>query len=142
VLDAFLLLGLDVMQSLEQKMVGHEMLARVPTIKSKGRKWKVWVVDETDVTITVRVRPLRVMKPVEFTFPFRNEFRSFDDLAAEAIDRYLEAQASSKRSSPPLHLRRPWHSTNGANYAGSPEFVSFVPSVQVRGLDRANQTGS
>jgi hypothetical protein len=93
------------------------MSAKNPTIICKSRKWKVWVVDETDVTITVRVRPLRVMKPVEFTFPFRDEFRSFDDLAAEAVDRFLEAQLSSKRSPPPP-LRRPWHSTNGANYAG------------------------
>ncbi|HXN17660.1 MAG TPA: hypothetical protein VN875_04955 [Candidatus Binatus sp.] len=66
------------------------MLANIPTINRKGRKWKVWVVDETDVTITVRVRPLRVMKPLEFTFPFRDDFRSFNGLAAEAIDRYLE----------------------------------------------------
>ena len=96
------------------------MLAKSPTIKCRGRKWKVWVVDETDVTITVRVRPLRVMSMAEFTFPFRNEFRCFGDLAAEAIDRYLETQTSSKRSPPPLHLRRPWHSTNRANYAGEP----------------------
>jgi hypothetical protein len=61
------------------------MLAKSPTIKCRGRKWKVWVADETDVTITVRVRPLRVMNTAEFTFPFRNEFRCFDDLAAEAI---------------------------------------------------------
>jgi hypothetical protein len=79
----------------------------------------VWVVDETEVTITVRVRPLRIMKPVEFTFPFRNEFRSPDDLGAEAINRFLEAQLSSKRC-PLAPLRRPWHSTNGANYAGEP----------------------
>ncbi len=90
--------------------IGREMLAISPTIKRKGRKWKVWVVDETDVTITVRVRPLRVMSPAEFTFPFRNEFRCFDDLAAEAIDRYLEAQASSKRPPPPLRLHRLWRS--------------------------------
>lgn len=50
------------------------MLAKSPTINRKGRKWKVWVVDETDVTITVRVRPLRVMTPIEFTFPFRDDF--------------------------------------------------------------------
>jgi hypothetical protein len=93
------------------------MLAKNPTIKCKGRKWKVWVVDETDVTITVRVRPLRVMNPVEFTFPFRDEFRSFDSLAAEAVDRYLEALASSKRCPPPLPPRSPWHSRGWANYS-------------------------
>jgi len=71
------------------------MLANSPTIKCKGRKWKVWIVDETDVTITVRVRPLRVTNPVEFTFPFRDEFRSFGSLAAEAIDRYLAALPAS-----------------------------------------------
>jgi len=67
------------------------MSAHNPTVKYRDRKWKVWVVDETDVTITVRVRPLRVMKPMDFTFPFRNEFGSFDNLAAEAIDRYRDA---------------------------------------------------
>ena len=72
------------------------MSAHNPTIECRGRKWKVWIVDETDVTITVRVRPLRVMNPVEFTFPFRPEFDSFDRLAAEAIDRYLGAQSSSR----------------------------------------------
>jgi hypothetical protein len=66
------------------------MLANIPRINRKGRKWKVWVVDETDATITVRVRRLRVMKPLEFTFPFRDDFRYFNGLAAEAIDRYLE----------------------------------------------------
>ena len=80
---------------MEQNKVGHEMLANSPTIKCKGRKWKVWIVDETDVTITVRVRPLRVTNPVEFTFPFRDEFRSFGSLAAEAIDRYLGALPAS-----------------------------------------------
>jgi hypothetical protein len=65
------------------------MLAKIPTIERKGRKWKVWVIDETDVTITVRVRPLRVMKPAEFTLPFRTEFNSFTTLATEAVDRYL-----------------------------------------------------
>jgi hypothetical protein len=54
----------------------------------------VWVVDETDVTITVRVQPLLIMNPVEFTFPFRSEFNSFGNLAAEAIDRYLQTQTS------------------------------------------------
>lgn len=67
------------------------MSANSPTIERKGRKWKVWIVDETDVTITVRVRPLRVMDSAEFTFPFRDEFRVFDKLAVEAIDRYLGA---------------------------------------------------
>jgi hypothetical protein len=62
------------------------MSARIPTIEHSGRKWKVWVIDETDVTITVRVRPLRKMNPVEFTFPFRSEFNSFNRLAAEAVD--------------------------------------------------------
>ena len=100
--------------------LGHEMLANNPTIKCKGRKWKVWVVDETDVTITVRVRPLRVMNPLEFTFPFRHEFRSFDGLAAEAVDRYLEAQESAKRRPPPLPPRGPWHSTHWPNYSGEP----------------------
>lgn len=65
------------------------MPANTPTIKCRGRKWKVWIVDETDVTITVRVRPLRVMDVAEFTFPFRDEFRAFGSLAAEAVDRYL-----------------------------------------------------
>ena len=65
------------------------MLAKIPTIERKGRKWKVWVIDETDVTITVRIRPLRVMEPAEFTFPFRTEFKTFGNLAAEAVDRYL-----------------------------------------------------
>jgi hypothetical protein len=65
------------------------MSARIPTIEHSGRKWKVWVIDETDVTITVRVRPLRKMNPVEFTFPFRSEFNSFNRLAAEAVDQYL-----------------------------------------------------
>ena len=55
----------------------------------------VWVVDETDVTITVRVQPLKVMTPVEFTFPFRREFNSFGNLKAEALNRYLRTQASS-----------------------------------------------
>jgi hypothetical protein len=66
------------------------MLAKKPTINRNGRRWKVWFVDETDVIITVGVRPPRVMKPAEFTFPFRDDFRSFNGLAAEAIDRYLE----------------------------------------------------
>jgi len=65
------------------------MSANTPTIECRGRKWKVWVIDETDVTITVRVRPLRVMDTAEFTFPFRDEFRVFDCLVAEAVDRYL-----------------------------------------------------
>jgi hypothetical protein len=65
------------------------MSANNPTIEREGRKWKVWIVDETDVTITVRVRPLRVMESEEFTFPFRDEFRAFDKLALAAIDRYL-----------------------------------------------------
>jgi len=65
------------------------MPASSPTIEYKGRKWKVWVVDETDVTITVRVRPLRVTESVDFTLPFCDEFRAFDSLAAEAIERYL-----------------------------------------------------
>lgn len=67
------------------------MSANSATIERKGRKWKVWIVDETDVTITVRVRPLRVIDSAEFTFPFRDEFRVFDKLAVEAIDRYLGA---------------------------------------------------
>lgn len=65
------------------------MSAAIPTIERRGRKWKVWVIDETDVTISVRVRPLRVMESAEFTFPFRDEFRDFHKLAAEAVDRYL-----------------------------------------------------
>ena len=81
------------------------MSAISPTIKCKGRKWKVWVVDETDVTITVRVRPLRVMSPAEFTFPFRGEFKSFRRLAAEAIARYVEMPASPPRN----HPQRQWH---------------------------------
>jgi hypothetical protein len=96
------------------------MSAKNPTIKCKGRKWKVWVVDETDVTITVRVYPLTAMKPVEFTFPFRNEFRAFDSLAAEAIDRYLEAQAPAKRCAPPLPVRSPWQSRGWPNYSQEP----------------------
>jgi hypothetical protein len=60
------------------------MSRNIPTTKCRGRNWKVWVVDETDVTITVRVRPLRVLKPIEFTVPFRDEFMSFDNLVAEA----------------------------------------------------------
>lgn len=65
------------------------MAAKIPTIEIRGRKWKVWIVDETDVTVTVRVRPLRIMDPAEFTLPFRAEFNDFDNLAAEAVDRYL-----------------------------------------------------
>jgi hypothetical protein len=67
-----------------------EMAARIPTIERKGQKWKVWIVDETDSTITVRVRPLRSKDCLEITLPFRSEFNAFDALAAEAIDRYLE----------------------------------------------------
>ena len=71
------------------------MSGAIPTIECRGRKWKVWVIDETDVTITVRVRPLRVMESAEFTFPIRDEFSVFDTLAAEAVDRYLgRAQAA------------------------------------------------
>lgn len=70
-------------------VASSQMAVKIPTVERKGRKWKVWVVDESDVTISVRVRPLRVKQPVEFTFPFREEFRSFDTLAGEAIDRYL-----------------------------------------------------
>jgi len=78
------------------------------TVESRGRKWKVWVVDETDVTITVRVRPLRIMTPVEFTFPFRDEFNSFGSLAAEAVDRYLELGFSSRVDTTLLSIpRRP-----------------------------------
>jgi hypothetical protein len=65
------------------------MSARIPTIEHRGRKWKVWIVDETDVTITVRVRPLRVTKPAEFTLPFRSEFNSFSNVVTEAVGRYL-----------------------------------------------------
>jgi hypothetical protein len=65
-----------------------------PTIERRGRKWKVWIVDETDVTVTVRVRPLRVKDSAEFTFPFRNEFNSFSNVAAEAVDRYLSVASS------------------------------------------------
>lgn len=65
------------------------MAASIPTIELKGRKWKVWIVDETDVTITVRVRPLRSLTAAEFTLPFRAEFNVFHNLAAEAVDRYL-----------------------------------------------------
>jgi hypothetical protein len=86
-LDAFSFFGLD---SIIFEWNNSTMLTNKRTIESRGRKWKVWVVDETDVTITVRVRPLRVMTPVEFTFPFRDEFNSFGTLAAEAVDRYLE----------------------------------------------------
>ena len=67
------------------------MLAKIPTIERKGRKWKVWVIDETDVTITVRIRPLRVMQPAEFTFPFRSEFDSFSNVVTEAVGRYLHS---------------------------------------------------
>ena len=73
--------------------MGSKALRNSPTINCKGRNWKISVVDENDVTITVRVRPLRVMKSIEFTVPFRSEFRSFDNLAAEAVERYWEAQA-------------------------------------------------
>jgi hypothetical protein len=67
-----------------------------PTVTYRRRKWKVSIVDETDVTITVRVRPLRVMNPVQFTFPFRSEFNSFHNLATEAVDRYLSTTPISK----------------------------------------------
>jgi hypothetical protein len=88
VLDPLLLLRLDfIIHGTEQI---SNMQKNERTIELKGRKWKVWVVGETDVTITVRVRPLRIMAPAEFTFPFRNEFNSFGSLAAEAVDRYLE----------------------------------------------------
>jgi hypothetical protein len=80
---------------MERPSGGFIMTPKVPTVESKGRKWKVWVVDETDVTITVRVRPLRVLNSVEFTMPFRNEFKYFGNLATEAIDRYLETLASA-----------------------------------------------
>jgi hypothetical protein len=73
------------------------MRLKIPTINSKGRKWKVWVVDETDVTITVRVRPLRVLNSAEFTFPFRQGYKSFGNLAAEAIARYVASQPSTSR---------------------------------------------
>lgn len=73
------------------------MLAKIPTIDLKGRKWKVWVVDETDVTITVGIRPLRVKKSFEFTIPFRSEFNSFSNLATEAVNRYLAIPPGSPR---------------------------------------------
>lgn len=72
------------------------MSGTIPTIGRRGRKWKVWVIDETDVTITVRVRPLRVTEFVEFTFPLRDEFKVFDTLAAEAIDRYLGTSRAAR----------------------------------------------
>jgi hypothetical protein len=72
------------------------MSAKIPTFELKGRKWKIWVVDETDVTITVRVRPLRALNAAEFTFPFRDEFKAFDTLAAEAVDRYLGEEPPPK----------------------------------------------
>jgi hypothetical protein len=81
-----------------------------PTVTYRRRKWKVSIVDETDVTITVRVRPLRVMNPVQFTFPFRPEFNSFHKLATEAVDRYLSTMPISKskrqRSRKPPTSRR------------------------------------
>jgi hypothetical protein len=83
------------------------MSAKIPTIECKGRKWKVWIVDETDVTITVSVRPLRVMKPFQFTMPFRREFNTFSNLATEAVDRYLAAPVSSL-----LNHSVPWSSRN------------------------------
>ena len=73
-----------------------DMASRVPTINLKSRKWKIWVIDETDVTITVRVRPLRTANAAEFTFPMRDEFRGFDALAAEAVDRYLRQEPPPK----------------------------------------------
>lgn len=79
-------------------------MAKVPTVESQGRKWKVWIVDETDVTVTVRVRPLRVKHPIEFTFPFRSEFNTFGTLAAEAVDRYLGEEPPPKIS--PASRRR------------------------------------
>ena len=91
------------------------MLAKIPTIELKGRKWKVWVVDETDVTITVGVRPLRVKKSIEFTMPFRTEFSSFSNLATEAVDRYLAVPAVSPR----VQSSGRWHSRNGC--AGYPQ---------------------
>lgn len=72
------------------------MPAEIPTIALKGRKWKVWIVDETDVTITVRVRPLRTANAAEFTLPMRDEFKVFDTLAAEAVDRYLGKEPPPK----------------------------------------------
>jgi hypothetical protein len=78
------------------------MRAKIPTIELKGRKWKVWVVDESDVTVTVRVRPLRTTNTVEFTFPMRDEFRIFDTLAAHAIDRYL-AEAAPPQAARAAH---------------------------------------
>ena len=116
-LDAFLFLGLDLIVS---ERNNSNMLAKNRTIESRGRKWKVWVVDETDVTITVRVRPLRIMTPIEFTLPFRDEFSSFDSLAAEVVDRYLEAQRCAKLRPSPLPPRGPWHSTHWPNYSGEP----------------------
>lgn len=82
------------------------MSAKIPTIERSGRKWKVWIVDETDVTITVRVRPWRVMKPIEFTLPFRSEFNSFRNLATEVVDRYLAVPAVSPR----VRSSAQWHS--------------------------------
>ena len=67
-----------------------------PTVTSRGRKWKVSIVDETDVTITVRVRTLRVVNPVQFTFPLRSEFNSFHNLATESVDPYLSTTPISK----------------------------------------------
>jgi hypothetical protein len=58
------------------------------------------------------------MKEAEFTFPFRREFKSLDGLTAEAVSRYLEAQASAKRR--PLPPSKPWHSRGWANYTGEP----------------------
>lgn len=77
------------------------MPLKTPPIERNGRKWKVWVIDETDVTVTVRVRPLRARKnPTEYTFPFRREFSSFGVLANEAIERYFDEQANAARRHP------------------------------------------
>ena len=81
--------GLEIRREFEAECALIDMATKVPTIELKRRKWKIRVVDETDVTITVRVRPLRASNAAEFTFPFRGEFKAFNALAAEAEDRYL-----------------------------------------------------
>lgn len=42
-------------------------LPKTPTIERNGRKWKVWVIDETDVTVTVEVRPSIETDPIHFS---------------------------------------------------------------------------
>jgi hypothetical protein len=57
----------EIRREFEAECALIDMATKVPTIELKGRKWKIWIVDETDVTITVRVRPLRASNAAELS---------------------------------------------------------------------------